>query len=106
MAGRSFPRFKSRRTAGSFRVCETLALEAGFLKLPKLGLVRIGHTDTRQAQVRRLVRRGRARIVSVKLYRDACGDWWASLTIELDLSRTPAVQQPLTLDAWWGSTSG
>ncbi len=88
MAGKKgFPRFKSRRGEWSFRVCETLELRPGRLLLPKLGEVRIASPDARQAKVRRLVRRRRARVVSAKVFRDACGDWWASLTVERTTTR-------------------
>ncbi|HWH29200.1 MAG TPA: transposase, partial [Mycobacteriales bacterium] len=84
-----FPKFKSRRDEWSFRVCETLGLRPGRLLLPKLGEVRIAAPDGAQAKVRRLVRRGRARITSAKVYRDSCGTWWASLTIERMTTHQP-----------------
>jgi putative transposase len=90
MAGKTgFPRFRSRRDEWSFRVCETLELRTGRLLLPKLGEVRIAAPDPRQAKVRRLVRRRRARVVSVKVFRDACGGWWASLTVERTATYEP-----------------
>ena len=99
MAGRSgFPRFKAKhRDAPAFTLCETITLMPGFLGLPRmdrlgLGPVRTAVPDDHQARLRRLVRRGRARSVSVTLRRDACGTWWAALTIE----RTVLQEQTVT----------
>ena len=91
-----FPKFKSkRRTRPSFTVCEQVSLVAGQLGLPKmaaagLGAVRIAAPDARQAKMRRLVRRERARIVSATISQDACGTWWAALTIERTVTATRA----------------
>jgi hypothetical protein len=74
MAGTTgFPRFKKRGSTVSFRVCETLALEPGRLKLPKLGWVKISAPDGRQKKVRRLIRCGKARIMSAAVRHNACG---------------------------------
>lgn len=90
MAGTTgFPRFKARSPQASFSVCETLALGPRHLQLSKLGEVRIAGPDPRQAEVRRLLRRNRARIVSARIRRDSAGDWWASLTIERSLTWEP-----------------
>ncbi|MCU1493949.1 MAG: ydcM [Acidimicrobiaceae bacterium] len=101
MAGRAgFPRFKSKhRQLPAFTVCETISLEAGALRLPRmerlgLGLVKISAPDTHQATLRRSVRRSRARIVSVTVRRDSCGTWWASLSIERTVTSTPQLLAP------------
>ncbi|MBK5305186.1 MAG: transposase [Frankiaceae bacterium] len=65
-------------------------LAAGALRLPKIGEIRIAGPDPDQARLRRLIRRGRARITSVTIARHADGSWWASCKIEQQL-RAPAV---------------
>lgn len=84
MAGRGgFPSFRSRRsTLPSFQVCESIALEPGRLKLPRIGWIHIAAADGRQADLRRLIRRARARVTSVRVHQDAAGTWWASLQVE------------------------
>ena len=89
-----FPRFKGRRHTTRFTVCETIGLRPGWLKLPKLGEVRIAAPDSRQAEVRRLIRRARARIVSITVSRDSAGTWWAALTIERTIFWQPSAEKP------------
>ena len=89
-----FPKFKTRGYTCAFTVCETIGLRPGFLLLPKLGEVRISAPDSRQADLRRLVRRGRARIKSVTVSCDSAGTWWASLTVERTLVWAAPSSQP------------
>lgn len=90
LAGRArFPRFKSRRSTLKFRVYMAVALKPGYVQLPRIGDVKVSSPSGRQAQVRRLVRRGRARIMNVTVSQDATGDWWASLLIERTTTWTP-----------------
>lgn len=83
-----FPRFRTRYDQPSFKVCESLRLEERHLCLPKKQRIRIYRPDPAQARVRRLLRRGKARIVSAKIWRRPDGTWYASLTLEVDKSRT------------------
>ena len=95
MAGRTgFPRFKKRASTAAFKGCETISLGPGALLLPKLGRVRILAADARQKKARRLIRSGKARIVSAVVRRDACGGWSASLTIERTVPERPPVPVP------------
>jgi putative transposase len=63
------------------------------LRLPKIGEVRIASPDPDQAKLRRLIRRGRARITSVTIARHADGSWWASCKVEQQL-RAPQTAAP------------
>lgn len=91
LSGRArFPRWaKKGRTRERFTIIgRVVALEAGWLTLPKIGRVRIAGACPAQAKLRRLIRRGRARITSVTNARYADGTWWASCKVEQQL-RTP-----------------
>lgn len=89
LGGKSrFPRFRTRYDSPSFKVCESLRLEERHLCLPKKQRIRIYRPDPAQARVRRLLRRGKARIVSAKIWRRPDGTWYASLTLEVDKART------------------
>lgn len=89
-----FPRFKKWGYTTSFTVCETIELRPGWLQLPKVGEVRIAAPDSRQAGLRRLVRRGRARIMSITVSRDSAGTWWAALTVERTICWQPSREEP------------
>ena len=84
------PRFKARHREVRFKVTDPLGLTERHLKLPKLGMVKIYRPDQAQARVRRLLRRGKARIVSATLWRTPAGVWHASLTLEVDKAARPA----------------
>lgn len=93
LAGRTrFPKFakKGKSRERWTEVGGRCRLEAGALRLPKIGNVRIASPDPDQGKLRRLVRRGQARITSVTIARHADGTWWASCKVEQQL-RTPAV---------------
>ena len=98
LAGRTkFPRF-ARKGKSRERWTEwgnPCRLEAGTLRLPKIGEVRIAAADPAQARLRRLVRRGHAKITSATIARRADGSWWASLKIEQGL-RAPQQAAPAT----------
>ena len=95
MAGKTgFPRFKKRASIAAFKVCETIGLWPGALLLPKLGRVRILAADARQKKTRRLIRSGKARVVSAAVRRDACDGWSASLTIARTVPERPPVPVP------------
>jgi putative transposase len=85
LAGRTrFPKF-ARKGKTRERWTEwgkQCRLEAGTLRLPKVGAVRISSADPAQAKLRRLIRRGRAKITSVTVSRHADGSWWASCKVE------------------------
>jgi putative transposase len=86
-----FPRFAKRgRTRERFTIAGRDApVSAGALTLPKIGAVRIASPDPAQAKLRRLVRRGQARVTSVTVARHADGTWWAACKVERQL-RAPA----------------
>jgi len=92
LAGRTrFPRFaKKGRSKDRFTVVgRDATLEAGRVRLPKIGWVRICGADPQQVNLRRLVRRGRARVTSVTVSRHADGSWWAAAKIERLLLAAP-----------------
>jgi putative transposase len=77
-----YPRFKSKRTTKpAFTLCDAVHLRAGTVQLTRMGEVKISSPDGRQAEVRRLIRRGRARITSARIsyYND---HWWVAMAIE------------------------
>lgn len=84
MAGKSgFPRFKPKhRSRPSFTVSDSVRIEERHLRVGKGKRILITAPDSCQKQWRRRIRRGRGRIVSATISRDATGDWWASLTLE------------------------
>jgi putative transposase len=93
MAGtRRFPRFKSRhRDRPRFTVRDGLRLEAGRVRLAKYGWFALTAPCPAQARLRRLVRRGRARLLNVTVARHSDGCWYATVCFEREL-RVPAEQ--------------
>ena len=80
---RRFPKFKARhRDRARFTVTDGLALEAGRVRLAKYGWLRIAATCPAQAKLRRLLRRGLARLLHVTVTRHSDGHWYATLTFE------------------------
>ena len=81
LAGRHrFPRFKSRRTdRARFTVADGLRLEAGRVRLAKYGWFRIASPCNAQATLRRLLRRGHARLLNVTVTRHSDGHWYATI---------------------------
>lgn len=89
---RRFPRFKSRRTdRARFTVTDGLRLEAGRVRLAKYGWVKVAAPCEAQADLRRLVRRGRARLLNITVTRHSDGHWYATICFEREV-RTPVEQ--------------
>lgn len=84
LAGRRrFPKFKSRhRDRPRFTVADGLHLEAGRVRVAKYGWMRIAAPCQAQANLRRLVRRGRARLLNITVARAADGHWYATVCFE------------------------
>ncbi|MGH8894881.1 MAG: RNA-guided endonuclease InsQ/TnpB family protein, partial [Actinomycetes bacterium] len=93
LAGRRrFPRFKSRRTdRARFTVADGLHLEAGRVRLAKYGWFRIAAPCSAQATLRRLVRRGHARLLNITVSRHSDGHWYATVCYDRP-ARIPAAQ--------------
>ena len=90
---RRFPRIKSRKTdRHRFTVADGLRLEAGRVRLAKYGWVRVAAPCRAQADLRRLLRRGRARLLNITVSRHADGHWYATLCFEREI-RVPAEQR-------------
>jgi putative transposase len=97
LAGRArLPRFaKKGCSRARFSIAgRDVTLEAGRVQLPKIGWVPIAGADAAQSRLRRLLRRGRARIVSATVARHADGTWWLSTKIERQISRPSAHPRP------------
>lgn len=94
LAGRArFPRFKSRRTdKPRFTVRDGLALEAGRVRLAKYGWVPIAAPCQAQADLRRVLRRGRGRLLNITVSRHSDGHWYATVCFERE-QRVPAEQR-------------
>lgn len=89
---RRFPKFKSRhRDRARFTVRDGLALEAGRVRLAKYGWVRISAPCKAQAKLRRLLRRGHAKLQHITVSRSADGRWYATVTFTREV-RVPAEQ--------------
>jgi putative transposase len=87
-----FPRFKSRhRDRPRFTVRGGLHLETGRVRLAKYGWFALTATCPAQARLRRLLRRGRARLLNVTAARHSDGSWYATFCFEREL-RVPAGQ--------------
>ena len=71
-----FPRFKSRhRDRRRFTVTDGLHLEAGRIRVAKYGWFRIAAPCAAQAKLRRLLTRGRARLMNVTVTQHSDGHW-------------------------------
>jgi putative transposase len=89
---RRFPRFKSRhRDRARFTVRDGLYLEHGRVRVGKYGWVRIAAPCAAQAKMRRLVRRGHARLLNVTVTRHSDGNWYATICYDRP-ARIPAEQ--------------
>jgi putative transposase len=90
---RRFPRFKARhRDRARFTVRDGLALKAGRVRLAKYGWMRIAAACPAQAKLRRLLRRGHARLQHITVMRSSDGRWYATLTFERQ-ARVPVEQR-------------
>lgn len=94
LAGRRrFPRFKSRhRDRARFTVADGLHLQPGRVRIAKYGWMRIAAPCRAQADLRRLVRRGRARLLNVNVTRHSDGHWYATVCYERTVRPHPARQ--------------
>lgn len=84
-----FPRFaKKGRARERFTIAgRDVGLQASWVTLPKVGRIRIAGACPAQARLRRLLRRGRARLSSATVVRQSDGSWWLSLKIERRVTR-------------------
>jgi putative transposase len=91
LSGRQrFPRFKSRRTdRARFTVRDGLHLDVGRVRVGKYGWFPVAAPCQAQAKLRRLVRRGHARLLNVTVSRHSDGRWYATLCYDRS-ARTPA----------------
>jgi putative transposase len=96
LAGRGrFPRFKSRRTdRARFTVADGLHLEAGWVRLAKYGWFRIAAPCSAQAKLRRLVRRGHARLLNITVTRHSDGHWYATVCYDRPPRTATETHQP------------
>jgi putative transposase len=86
---RRFPKFKMRRRdKARFTVTDGLTLDAGRVRVAKYGWLRIAAACPAQAKLRRLLRRGLARLLHITVSRHSDGHWYASLAFERQV-RTP-----------------
>jgi putative transposase len=78
-----FPRFKTRhRDRARFTVADGLHLEPGRVRVAKYGWFRIAAPCRAQARLRRLLRRGRARLMNVTVTRHSDDHWYATICFE------------------------
>ena len=86
-----FPKFKARRRDRSrFTVLgKGLQLQPGRLRVAKYGWVKLSAPCRAQAKLRRLLVRGRARMLNVTVSRDAGGAWYASVCFERTTTADP-----------------
>jgi putative transposase len=91
LAGKTkFPRFKSRhRDRPRFTVTDGLKLEAGRVRVAKYGWFRVAAPCRAQAKLRRLLARGRARLMNVTVSRHSDGNWYATLCFEQQVRSRP-----------------
>lgn len=81
-----FPRFKARhRDKPRFTVTDGLRLEAGRVRVGKYGWFPIAAPCKQQARLRRLLARGRGRLMNVTVTRHSDGHWYATLCFERTL---------------------
>jgi putative transposase len=91
LAGRCrFPTYKARhRDRPRFTLRDGIALDVGKVRLSKYGWVRVAATCPAQAKLRRLLRRGHARLLRITVARHSDRNWYASLVYDR-LPRTAA----------------
>lgn len=92
-----FPTFKAKHKAKArFTVIgRECRLEAGRLRLPKFGWVRIKAADPGQAKLRRLLRAGKAKLLSVTVTLRPDGTVWATVKVERTTTWTPPPPAPV-----------
>jgi putative transposase len=85
-----FPRFKSRhRDRPRFTVTDGVHLEAGRVRVAKYGWFPIAAPCRAQARLRRLLARGRARLMNVTVTRHSDGHWYATVCFEQQVRSRP-----------------
>jgi len=85
-----FPKFKARhRDRTRFTTTDGLHLQPGRLRVAKYGWVALAAPCRAQAKLRRLLVRGRARMLNVTVSRDAGGAWYAAVCFERTLTASP-----------------
>lgn len=90
-----FPRFKSRhRERPRFTVTDGLRLEAGRVRVAKYGWFRVAAPCREQARLRRLLVRGRARLMNVTVARHSDGHWYATVCFEQQVRPRTEGQTP------------
>ncbi len=85
-----FPKFRSRhRDRARFTVTDGLRLEPGRVRVAKYGWFRIAAPCPAQAKLRRLLTRGRARLMNVTVTQHSDGHWYATLCFERQVRVRP-----------------
>jgi len=85
-----FPRFKARhRDRPRFTTAGGLQLQPGRIRVARYGWVALAAPCRAQAKLRRLLVRGRARILNVTVSRDAGGCWYASVCFQRTAAAAP-----------------
>jgi putative transposase len=85
-----FPRFKSRNAGHfAFRIPQRVKVETGNVYCPKIGWLRIRQSQEIEGETK-----------SATFKRDACGDWFVTLTSEFEMPDTAlsAPQNPIGID--------
>ena len=88
-----FPKFKARRrdrTRFTVSGANGLHLQPGRLRIPKYGWIKLAAPCRAQSRLRRLLVRGRARVLNVTMSRDAGGAWYAAICVERTMTADPA----------------
>jgi len=74
-----FPRFKSRkRDVARFRIPQRVTLADGYLTVPKIGRVKVRQSQPVDGATK-----------SATFKRDACGHWFVSLVVEMEMPDVP-----------------
>ena len=94
-----FPRFKAKHKAKQrFTVIgRECVVEAGRLRLPKFGWIRICSPDPGQTKLRRLLRAGKAKLLSVTITLRPDGTVWATVKVERTTTWTPPPPSPVVV---------
>ncbi len=93
----SYP-VQARKSSGeakfSFQGNDVVLTEAGKIRLPTIGWVPIVGSPSNLADLRRKLRRGRAKLLRVTVRRHADGSWWVSGIIEHQARTQPKHPNP------------
>lgn len=102
-----FPRHKSKkrdRDRVSFQGTDCGLTDAGVVRLPTLGRVPVAGHPPVYAKLRRLLRRGRAKLMRVTVTKHADGTYWLSASVERQARTQPVHPQPVTATSPHGET--